>query len=215
MTGMRPKILIVEDEPDVVSALQSYLGRRGFQVSTTASGVEALLLIEASQPDVVILDFSINDISGQDVLKRLREKDQNTRVVIITGQMLSDDEIHAIHQLGIEKYFHKPIVLDNLGKVIGKLTGQDLTVPHDLKPTSKIDCSGPERSSHRKDFHALVNLLGIIRNKCENFILNCSDGIYQGKSDQELLEISDDIMKDVVVRVDDAMDVIRTIRKKE
>ena len=98
MSKIQPKILIVEDEPDIAGTLQSYLGRRGFQVSTTASGLEALLLIEISKPDVVILDFSLNDLSGQDVLKRLREKDQQTRVIVITGQMLPEEEIARIRR---------------------------------------------------------------------------------------------------------------------
>jgi len=215
MSEIHPKILIVEDEPDIASTLQSYLGRRGFQVSTTASGLEALSLIEISKPDVVILDFSLNDLNGQEVLKRLREKDQQTRIVVITGQMLPEEEIQRVRRLGIEEYFNKPIILEKLGEVIGRLTGHDITIKHDIRRASTSEFIHPEESFPRKDFHKLINLLGIIRNKCENFTLSMDEGIYKDKSEQDLLEMSDDIMRSVTENVDDALDVIDRIRKQE
>lgn len=214
MSELQNKILIVEDEPDIASTLQSYLGRRGFQVSTTASGLEALFLIEISKPDVVILDFSLNDLNGQEVLKKLRETDSQTQVVVITGQMLTDKEIDKIHQLGIAEYFNKPIILEKLGEVIGGLTGHDLIVKHDFKRAAGRDIIQPEEPSCRRDFHKLVNLFGIIRNKCENFTLSRKEGIYKDKSEKELLEMSDDIMRDVTLTVDDALDVIDRLRKE-
>ncbi len=61
MSKEQPKILVVEDEPDVCNSFQSYFGRRGFLVSTTPSGTEALTIIKSSQPDLVILDLKLAD----------------------------------------------------------------------------------------------------------------------------------------------------------
>ena len=212
MSGLQPKILIVEDEPDIAGTLQSYLGRRGFQVSTTASGLEALSLIEISKPDVVILDLCLHDLNGQEVLKRLRVKDQQTRVVVITGQMFPDDEIDKIRGLGIAEYFNKPVILERLGKTIGSLTGHDLKVmPHVMQAEGKLFVH-PQQPPRRQDIHKLVNLLGIIRNKCENFTLSREDGIYKDKDALEQLRMADDIMRDVISTVDDSLDVIDRVQ---
>ena len=215
MKRFQPKILIVEDEPDIAGTLQSYLGRRGFQVSSTASGLEALSLIEISKPDVVILDFSLNDLNGQDVLKRLRCEDKRTQVVVITGQMLPPDEINRIHQLGIAEYFNKPIVLKELGAVIGRLTGHDLTVKKQFKWTPGSDLIYTEQPSRNKDFHKLVNLLGIMRNKSENFTWSREEGIYRDKSTQELLDMSDSILREIITHVDEALGVVNCLREEQ
>ncbi len=218
MTKLHPKILLVEDEPDVCSSLQSYFGRRGYQVSTTASGTEALTLIKVSKPDVVILDFALNDLNGQEVLRRLRQHDKKTKVIVLTGQMLPRPEIERIQSLGIVAYLTKPVILEKLAELVSQATGGIVTpeAPKVVKTTKTLARAGAqeEDDTRRAIVHKLSNLLGIIRNKCENFTLNLDDGVYKDKSQEELVKMSVDIMTDIVETVDQATSVVEKIKEK-
>ena len=210
MSHDHPKILLVEDEPDVSAVVQSYFGRRGFSVSTTGSGSEALLMIKALKPQLVLLDISLLELNGVEVLKQLREYDKDTKVVIITGQMHSAEDIDEIVALGVSGYRNKPLVLEEIEKLVYEVVGN--------KPLPKITEKAnnlPKQvgDSNRKFVHDLSNLLGIIRNKCENFTLNIEDGIYKNKSQKELVQMSVEIMKDIEKTVDRAVDVVDKIPK--
>lgn len=211
MTKTQPKILVVEDEPDVCNSFQSYFGRRGFLVSTTPSGSEALTIIKSSQPDLVILDLKLadeTDMNGVDVLRTLRKSDKKTKVIVITGQMLNDDEIDKIRSLGISEYLNKPVELEKLQETIATILGRKLPVKTPVKVSKPIV---PSETSLRFIVHELSNLLGIIRNKCENFTLDIEDGIYKDKPDKELVKIAVEIMKIVLNTVDRATQVVEKI----
>lgn len=209
MSKDNPKILLVEDEPDVCSSIQSYLGRRGFLISTTASGSEALSLIPIAKPDIVILDLFLEELDGREVLKRLRAADKQTKVIVMTGQLLPPEEIDRIVALGVSEYFYKPVSLENLESVIYKILGR-----LDSHPIVKIKKSPQSQIPISSVAHKLSNLLGIIRNKCENFTLNIKDGIYDDKSQEELVKMSVDVMAKVMETVDDATKIIEKIKEK-
>jgi len=203
-----PKILLVEDEPDVCSSIQSYLGRRGLVISTTVSGKDALSLIPISKPDIIILDFTLEDLDGREVLKRLRADDKETKVIVITGQLLPPEEIDKILALGVSEYFHKPVSLERLAGVINKILGREDSYPR-IKTKSRA-----KKTPDSSVAHKLSNLLGIIRNRCENFTLNIKDGIYSDKSQEELVEMSAQIMRDVMETVDEAAKVVEKIKEE-
>ena len=211
MTKIQPKILVVEDEPDVCNSLQSYFGRRGFLVSTTPSGTEALSIIKTSKPDIVLLDLKLaeeNDLNGVEVLKRLREHDKETKVIIITGQLFKDEEIEKIRSLGISEYLHKPIELEKLQSLLESILGRKFPSEAPVKITKP---TGPEDISLSSIAHELSNLLGIIRNKCENFTLDLEEGIYKDKSDKELLRMAVEIMNIIITTVDRAAQAVEKI----
>ena len=203
MHNIRPKILVVEDEADACCALQSFLGRRGFTVTTTGSGLEAISLIQCSRPDLILLDLTINDLNGIEVLKRLRQTDKKIKVIVITGQMCPASEIDSIAQLGIEGFFNKPLILSRLGELINQAFGSQLvtveTTPVFAPPTNNAD---------QKNHHRIANLLGNIRNKCENYLLDVRDGFYKDKTDGQKAQIAADIMGDVVRKVDEVSKIL-------
>ncbi len=203
------KLLIVEDEPDICTSVQSYFGKRGFSVSTTASGQEALSMIKISRPDLVLLDISLHDLSGVEVLKELRRHDQQTKVIIITGQLYRPEEVQKIFDLGISDYRNKPLVLEEIAKVVYKITGKNPSQPRLSKKKEKTFLPATSGIVHQ-----LSNLLGIIRNKCENFTLNVEDGIYENKTSDELVNMSVEIMKEIQETVDKTMEVVGQIREK-
>lgn len=207
-----PRILVVEDEPDVCSYIQSYLGRRGYLISTTSSGSEALSIIEIIKPEVVILDFLLNDLDGREVLKRLREHDKKTKVIVVTGQQFPRQEVKKIYSLGISEYLVKPLLLDKLEHIIQQVIGGGFT--SQIVFPKKV-AKRETKASASSIVHKLSNLLGIIRNKCENFTSNIEDGIYKDKPNKELVDMSVEIMSDIMDTVDRASEVVDTIKRKK
>ena len=209
MTKNNLKILLVEDEPDICGAVQSYLGKRGCAVSTTASGKEALSMIDASRPDIVFLDLALNDINGKDVLKTLRQSDKTTKVIIVTGQLLPEEELKSIHSLGISAYLNKPILLEQIGNIINEVLNQEFSRAALPKSRQKLKTAVFAQDNAA---HELANLLGIIRSKCENFVLDIEEGIAKDKSDKELVATAVDIMTNVMSAVDRAAKVVENMR---
>lgn len=210
MSETNPRILVVDDEPDICSCVQSYLGKRGIIVSTTGSGLEALSLLKSSKVDIVLLDITLNDISGIEVLKKFRSFNQETKVVIITGNAFSEEEVKEIIALGVSEYVNKPLILDDLYKIICSLLHNK-----PLPPAQRIYKRSEEEKevSRRTIVHELSNLLNNIRTECDNFTSNLEDGIYKNKTEKELLEMSTAIMRDTIETVDRLTEVIDKIKK--
>lgn len=212
MSLENPKILIVDDEADIAASFQSFLGKRGFLVNTTASGKDALDMIKVSKPDLVFLDLALHELNGREVLKKLREHDKKTKVVIITGHTFhSEKEKKKFLSSGADAYLNKPVSLEDLEKIVHSLLGGHAQ-PRIVKTNNLAERSDKTSASI---VHSLSNLLGIIRNKCENFTLSMEENIYKDKTDKELLEMSVGIMGDVINTVDKAMDVVDKIKSDE
>ena len=103
------KILIADDEPNIVAALEFLLQRGGYEVLTAHDGDEALRLIEARTPDLVLLDVMMPQKSGYEVCQRIRERPQWRHIKIM---MLSakgrDAEVIKGLSMGADLYVTKP-----------------------------------------------------------------------------------------------------------
>ncbi|TFC10444.1 response regulator transcription factor [Cryobacterium algoritolerans] len=99
-----PTVLVVEDERDIRDLLRRYLERAGFSVLTTASGIEALRLLSAS--DLVILDLGLPDIDGADVLREIHALGA-LPVIVLTARTSTDERIRGL-ELGADDYVTKP-----------------------------------------------------------------------------------------------------------
>lgn len=112
-----PKLLIVDDEVDVREFAKNFFKKRNIEVFTSSSGQEALKIIEAQKPNLVLLDVRMEEMSGVEVLKKLRENNNPVKVVMVTG--VEDEEtVNEAYRLGIKGYVHKPLVLEELEKVV-------------------------------------------------------------------------------------------------
>jgi len=115
------KLLIVDDEADVREFATNFFRRRKVEVLTASGGEEALSLIEKEKPDLVLLDIKMAGIDGIETLKRLRVKDQTTKVIMVTGKKPDEEEsFNKCHQLNAVDYIHKPLELDELERVVMK-----------------------------------------------------------------------------------------------
>lgn len=105
----RERVLIVDDEADIVALCAFHLGRAGYRVATAATGAEALDRARAEPPALVVLDLMLPDISGFDVLRILRadESTRNTAVLLLTARKEESDRIRGL-TLGADDYLTKP-----------------------------------------------------------------------------------------------------------
>ncbi|MEO8835104.1 MAG: two-component system response regulator CreB [Caldimonas sp.] len=103
---MKPKILIVEDEPGIADTLQYALRTDGFEPAWCATGEEALASAKATPPALVILDVGLPDASGFEIFKRLRET-SDVPVVFLTARSDEIDRVVGL-ELGADDYIAKP-----------------------------------------------------------------------------------------------------------
>ena len=115
------KLLIVDDEADVREFAANFFRKRKVEVYIASSGEEALDLVIQQQPAVVLLDIKMGGIDGIETLRRLRESNRQTKVIMVTGKKPEDDSaLERCRQLGVFAYIHKPLELDELEKVVLK-----------------------------------------------------------------------------------------------
>src|ERR1700712_3112548 len=110
------KILLVDDDNDILTSMQAAFEPTGAQVETASNGNKAVELVEKSDPDVVILDMMLPGRSGFLVLERIKaKKPKNTKpfVIMITGNQGARHKMYA-ESLGVSEYFNKPVKLDKL-----------------------------------------------------------------------------------------------------
>ncbi|HSR83314.1 MAG TPA: response regulator [Streptosporangiaceae bacterium] len=106
------RILIVEDEPALLRALQINLRARGYEVTTSAAGREALFEAARRPPDAVLLDLGLPDLDGTDVIRELRSWSA-IPVIVLSGRAGSDDKIGAL-DAGADDYVTKPFSMEEL-----------------------------------------------------------------------------------------------------
>ena len=103
------RVLVVEDEPDIAALVAYQLTREGFRVETASDGEEALSAVDREVPDLVVLDRMLPGISGDDVLRSLRQDDvtRHVPVLILTARRDQEDRIEGL-ELGADDYLTKP-----------------------------------------------------------------------------------------------------------
>lgn len=106
---MSRKVLLIEDEPNITEAIRFLLTREGWQVETHADGADAVQVVLAAQPDLVILDVMLPGKSGMDILRDLREQHemQGLPVLMLTARGQSRDREMA-EQAGVSRFMTKP-----------------------------------------------------------------------------------------------------------
>lgn len=99
-------ILIIEDEPDLVKVLRSYLENAGYSVITAFRGDSGLQTWETNRPDLVILDLNLPGKDGLDVAREIRRK-SDTPIIMITARVEETDQLIGL-EIGADDYINKP-----------------------------------------------------------------------------------------------------------
>jgi two-component system KDP operon response regulator KdpE len=106
------KVLVVEDEPQLLRAMRITLHARGYEVSTAATGQRALAEAAAAHPDIVVLDLGLPDLDGVTVIKGLRGW-TSVPIIVLSGRTSGGDKVAAL-DAGADDYVTKPFGVDEL-----------------------------------------------------------------------------------------------------
>lgn len=108
-----PKILVVEDEPEILVTVEQWLRSDNHIVDTASSGTEAIELLTLMQYDIVVLDWGLPGMSGIEVLKRFRAGGGTTPVIMLTGKQTLEEKETGLDS-GCDDYLTKPFQLREL-----------------------------------------------------------------------------------------------------
>ncbi|WP_423799510.1 response regulator transcription factor [Neobacillus sp. SAB-20_R2A] len=100
------KILLVDDERRIIEVLEAYLEREGYEIHSADNGIDALKKAKTLQPDLIILDLMLPDISGEEVCRLVR-KESDVPILMLTAKSAEDDRINGI-VMGADDYLTKP-----------------------------------------------------------------------------------------------------------
>ena len=113
----RKKILMVDDEPDMVEIIIEMLTDKGYQAFGAANGVDGIIINDKENPDLIILDLRMSGMDGIETLRRIRKTDDKVKVIILTG-FGNPDVAKDMVDLDISECLSKPIENDQLLHVI-------------------------------------------------------------------------------------------------
>jgi len=111
-----PEIYVVDDDDAVRQAIIKKLARR-YRVKAFESGKALLYAIEDKNPDLIVLDLTMPDMNGLEVLEKIKAKDGKARVVILTAYA-SDGDVQRARGLGVQDFVIKSVELSNLDLII-------------------------------------------------------------------------------------------------
>ena len=120
---MKKHILSVDDEQDIRELLQESLGMRGYRVSTAATPDEARKIAEADRPDLIILDFQIEESDGFVLIDEFRKLYLNIPLMLLTGAVFGKGAVRDVIEKKVASYLDKTAslsqILDEIHRLIG------------------------------------------------------------------------------------------------
>jgi DNA-binding NtrC family response regulator len=114
------KILVVDDEKSILLLLREALTQWGYQVTCASSAAEALDLLSTELFDALVSDIRMPDMSGLDLLREIKKKDESIEVVMMTGYPTISSAVQALKE-GAYDYLSKPLILDELRHLMAKM----------------------------------------------------------------------------------------------
>lgn len=116
----KKKVLIVDDDQEIVELMVDVLGRDGrFDIRTASSGYDAGIMTQQFRPDLIILDYMLPDVNGNVVCQTIRKNDEfaNTKIMIVSG-VVNPDEIDSLLKAGAQEFVKKPF---NISQIVEKI----------------------------------------------------------------------------------------------
>jgi len=125
--GSRARVLVVDDEPGILRAVQTNLGRHDFRVDTAETGGQGIEEYARLRPDLVLLDLGLPDMDGLDVIRVIRRR-SSIPIVVLSARETERDKVEAL-DLGADDYLTKPFGVNEL------LARVRLALRHAAKPS--------------------------------------------------------------------------------
>lgn len=117
------KILVADDEKEIVEILEMVLTSAGHKVFTALNGETAVETAKKEKPDIIFLDlcFPKPGLDGVEILKAIREFDENVKIVLTSGLDNTDGKYKEAQDLGVSKCLSKPINVSNIKTIVSEL----------------------------------------------------------------------------------------------
>ena len=161
------QILLVEDDRALASALQEALRQQDYAINVVASGEAAVYVINTDPPDLVILDLGLPDIDGIEVLKRVRQKQHDLPILLLTARSRVEDKISGLDS-GADDYLAKPFEMEELFarlRVLARRLNTSKTAEIAIGEVSldinlkTVSLGGTELELSRKEYMLLKSLM--------------------------------------------------------
>jgi DNA-binding response OmpR family regulator len=167
---MAKTIMLVDDEPRLVSLVEAYLSQEGFRVVSAGDGRQALFLARQEKPDLIVLDLMMPEMDGYEFM-RLHRKEQETPIILLTARVEDDDKVLGL-ELGADDYLTKPFrprelvariraVLRRMGQVrpsAAVLRAADITLDRE---THTVQVAGRYLDLTPSEFDLLAALMSV------------------------------------------------------
>jgi len=212
----KAKVLIVDDERDLVAMLAYNLGKKGYQISTAYNGFEAWRKIESEKPDLLILDLMMPDLDGWELCRLVRRSQTKEiteiGILMLTARAMPEDRVYGL-EIGADDYLTKPFSLNELVLRVEKLASKKKSVyqlkeeleslqssmhkketdlkrvVHDLKnPLLSIGASA-KRMLRRSQNEEELRILGMIYDSSVRLTGWIDDTLSSNKSEAEIKEV--------------------------
>lgn len=134
----KPGILLIDDDKNAANGLRKILLQDGYDTSCVYTGNEALNLIDTEHFDIVITDMKLPDISGFSIIERVKKKDADIPVIMITAFSSLQTAIDAMKK-GADDYLTKPVNIDELELILKKIWEKQLLILQNRELRQKLD----------------------------------------------------------------------------
>lgn len=144
------QILVVDDEPDILSVLVYHLSREGYQVTTAVNGPAALKAAAADRPDLIILDLMLPGMHGYEVLAKLRSDERlgSIPVILLTALVEEEERVKGF-EVGADDYIAKPFSARELGLRVEAVLRRSKADPVSVNRRLSVGPIAIEREAHR------------------------------------------------------------------
>lgn len=116
----RERVLIVDDDVDLLNLVDFNLSREGYITSSSLDGIDAINKIEDFKPEMVILDLMLPNMDGWEICKYLRERKRDIKVIMLTAKAMPEDRLKGL-EIGADDYITKPFSMEELIIRVDKL----------------------------------------------------------------------------------------------
>ena len=120
---VQKKILVVDDEPDIVESIKAVLEREGYSVVTAGNGTEALKKLEKHKVDIALIDFFMPDMSGRQLIEEMRKNPRTAgiKIAMVTVAQIPKGGQKTLKKMRVADYIKKPLELKDFVKRVKAL----------------------------------------------------------------------------------------------
>ena len=149
-SAVAERVLVVDDEPDIVALVAYHLAKSGYTVSTAGSGPEGLAIARRDKPSIIVLDLMLPGLSGLEVMEELRNDSATSRIAVLmlTARREESDRIKGL-TLGADDYLTKPFSPQELVLRVGAILRRVKAGQEDSQEVRQIGPLRIDRTAHR------------------------------------------------------------------